>query len=152
MSTSASNAKILSAINFENENKYRNSEVSTEVTPKNLWDNTSHSKNDAITISNKYSTLNSSSDKTKEILSNKNVSFLCSFFFLNKVFNYSYFRVKLQLKNQTKLVLRMTKLCGKNLFQMVSFFICFLLEMYVFERQQSVCLQLNKFLSCKWLS
>ncbi|KAL5284939.1 hypothetical protein ACFFRR_006947 [Megaselia abdita] len=71
MSTSASNAKILSAINFENDSKYRNSEVSTEVTPKNLWDNTSHSKNDAINISNKYSTLNSSSDKTKEILSNK---------------------------------------------------------------------------------
>lgn len=77
MSTSASNAKILSAISFENDNiKWRNSEVSTEVTPKNLEDNTSHSKNDAITISNKYSTLNSSSDKTKEILSNKNVSFL----------------------------------------------------------------------------
>lgn len=74
MSTSASNAKILSAINFENDSKCRNSEVSTEVTPKNVWDNTSHSKNDAITISNKYLTVNSSSDKTKEISSNKIVS------------------------------------------------------------------------------
>lgn len=76
MSTSASNAKILSAIR---DNKNRNSEVSTEVTSKNVWENISHSKNDAITICNKLSTLNSSSDKTKENASNKIVSF--SFFF-----------------------------------------------------------------------
>lgn len=78
MSTSASNAKILSAISFDNENKWRNSEVSTtEVTSKNFGDSTSHSKNDAISIANKYTSLNSSNDKTKENSSNFKIVCRC---------------------------------------------------------------------------